>query len=54
MIVQKESGGKPLGMPGAMKGKSGWTLLGLTGAGAGAAALVLGRGGKTPVSPSGP
>ena len=57
MVVQKQqSGGTSTGsgMPGALKGKSGWTLLGLAGTGAGAAALVLGHGGKPPVSPSGP
>jgi hypothetical protein len=56
MLVQKQSGGRSIGsgMPGQLKGKSGWTLLTVAGAGAGAAALVLGHGGKTPVSPSGP
>lgn len=56
MLAQKQSGGKSLGsgMPGQLKGKSGWTLLGLAGGGAGVAALVLGHGGKPPVSPSGP
>ena len=56
MLFQKQSGGKSLGsgMPGQLKGKSGWTLLGLAGGGAGVAALVLGHGGKPPVSPSGP
>lgn len=56
MLVQKQSGGKSLGsgMPGQLKGTKGWTLLGLAGAGAGAAALVLGHAGKPPVSPSGP
>lgn len=56
MLVQKQSGGRSLGsgMPGQLKGKSGWTLLALAGGGAGLAALVLGHGGKPPVSPSGP
>ena len=56
MIVQKQSGGKSLdsGIPGVLQDRKGWTLLGLAGAGAGAAALVLGHGGKPPVSPSGP
>lgn len=56
MLAQKQSGGKSLGSgkPGALKGKTGWTLLGLAGGGAGVAALVLGHGGKTPVSPSRP
>lgn len=56
MLVQKQSGGKSIGsgVPGALESRKGWTLLGLAGAGAGAAALVLGQGGKTPVSPSGP
>lgn len=56
MLVQKQSGGKSIGsgMPGALESRKGWTLLGLAGAGAGAAALVLGHGGKAPVSPSGP
>lgn len=56
MLVQKQSGGKSLGsgMPGALKGRRGWTLLGLAGGGAGLAALVLAHGGKPPVSPSGP
>ena len=56
MLVQKQSGGKSSGsgVSGALKGGTGWTLLGLAGAGAGAAALVLGHGGKAPVSPSGP
>lgn len=56
MLVQKQSGGESLGsgMPGALKGRTGWTLLGLAGGGAGLAALVLGHGGKPPVSPSGP
>lgn len=56
MLVQKESGGRSLGsgVPGALKGKSGWTMLALGGGGAGVAALVLGHGGKAPVSPSGP
>lgn len=55
MLVQKESGGKSLasGMQ-PLKGKTGWTLLGLAGGGAGVAALVLGHGGKPPVSPSEP
>lgn len=56
MLVQKQSGGKSIGsgVPGALQGRRGWTLLGLAGAGAGAAALILGHGGKPPVSPSGP
>jgi len=56
MLVQKQSGGKSIGsgMPGPLQGKRGWTLLTLAGGGAGVAALVLGHGGKTPVSPSGP
>src|SRR5438874_368419 len=56
MLVQKQSGGKSLGsgVPGTLKGKKGWTLLGLAGGGAGVAAVVLGHGGKAPVSPSGP
>jgi len=55
MLVQKESGGKPLSsVTGALEGKKGWTMLALAGAGAGVAALVLGHGGKPPVSPSGP
>lgn len=56
MVVQKQSGGKSLdsGVPGPLKGKTGWTLLGLAGAGAGTAALLLGHGGKPPVSPSAP
>jgi len=56
MIVQKQSGGKSLGsgITGPLKGKTGWTLMGLAGGGAGVAALVLGHGGKPPVSPSGP
>lgn len=56
IVAQKQSGGgsSSSGMPGALKGKTGWTLLGLAGGGAGVAALVLGHGGKTPVSPSGP
>lgn len=56
MVVQKQSGGTSVssGMPGPLKGKSGWTLLGLAGGGAGVAAVVLGHGGKPPVSPSGP
>ena len=56
MLVQKESGGRSLGssVPGALKGKSGWTMLALAGGGAGLAAVVLGHGGKAPVSPSGP
>lgn len=55
MLVRKESGGRPLSsVPEALQGKKGWTLLALAGGGAGVAALVLGHGGKTPVSPSGP
>ncbi len=55
MLVQKQSGGKSIGssLP-ALKGRTGWTLLGLAGSGAGVAALVLGHGGGKPVSPSGP
>ena len=56
LAVQKQSGGTSAGpgLPGPLKGKSGWTILGLVGAGAGAAALALGHGGSNPVSPSGP
>lgn len=56
MLVQKQSGGKSLGsgIPGPLSSRKGWALLSVAGAGAGAAALVLGRGGKPPVSPSGP
>jgi hypothetical protein len=56
MLVRKQSGGISTGsgVPGALQGRKGWTLLGLAGAGAGAAALVLGHGGNPPVSPSGP
>lgn len=56
MIVQKQSGGRSTGsgMPAALQGRKGWTLLGLAGAGAGTAALLLGQGGKAPVSPSSP
>lgn len=39
---------------GPLKPQTTWTLLGLAGTGAGAAALVLGHGGGKPVSPSGP
>lgn len=55
MLVHKQSGGRSMGsgVPG-LQGRRGWALLGLAGAGAGAAALVLGHGGKAPVSPSGP
>ena len=56
MLVQRQyrDTSRGSGMPGALKGPTGWTLLGLAGAGAGVAALVLGQAGKTPVSPSGP
>ena len=56
LSVQKQSGGASTGpgLPGPLKGKSGWSLLGLAGAGAGAAALAAGHGGSKPVSPSGP
>lgn len=56
MVALKQSGGNSIGsgMPGALKGRKGWTLLSVAGAGAGAAALVLTRSGGTPVSPSGP
>lgn len=56
MLVQKQSGERSSGsgMPGALKGRTGWTLLGLAGGGAGVAALVLGHAGAKPVSPSGP
>lgn len=55
MFAQKESGGKSLGnVTSALQGKKGWTMLALAGGGAGVAALVLGHGGKPPVSPSGP
>ena len=56
LSAQKHSGVTSTGggQLGPLKGKTGWTLLGLAGAGAGAAALVLGHGGSTPVSPSGP
>jgi hypothetical protein len=56
LLVQKHSGGTSSGpgVPGPLKGRNGWTLLGLAGSGAGAAALVLGHGGSKPVSPSGP
>jgi hypothetical protein len=56
LAVQKQAGGTSAGsgLPGPLKGKSGWTILGLVGAGAGAAALALGHGGSNPVSPSGP
>lgn len=55
MLVQKGSGGRPLSsVSQAVQGKKGWTLLALAGGGAGVAAMVLGHGGKTPVSPSGP
>lgn len=47
----KSSGSSHIGV---LKGRTGWTLLGLAGAGAGAAALVLSHGGGTPVSPSTP
>lgn len=39
---------------GVLNHRTGWTLLGLAGAGAGAAALVLTHRGGTPVSPSAP
>lgn len=39
---------------GVLKGRTGWTLLALAGAGAGAAALVSSHRGGTPVSPSTP
>lgn len=56
LIVQKQSGGKSTGSgtPSALQGRKGWTLLALAGAGAGTAALLLGHGGKAPVSPSAP
>ena len=56
LSVQKQSGIRSTGGGGhgAIKSRTGWTLLGLAGAGAGAAALVLGHGGKQAVSPSGP
>jgi hypothetical protein len=56
LLVQKQSGGKPTGsgITGPLSSRKGWTLLGLAGGGAGLAALVLGHGGKPPVSPSGP
>ena len=42
------------GHHGPLQGRTGWTLLGLAGGGAGAAALALGHGGTKPVSPSAP
>jgi len=56
LFVQKQSGVRSSdgGLRGPLKSRTGWTLLGIAGAGAGAAALVLGHGGGTPVSPSGP
>lgn len=56
LFAPKQSGVRSLGssQTGPFKGRTGWTLLGLAGAGAGAAALVLTHGGGTPVSPSAP
>ena len=56
LFVQKQSGVRSSdgGLRGPLKSRTGWTLLGIAGAGAGAAALLLGHGGGTPVSPSGP
>ena len=56
MVAHKGSRGNSFGSgkQGALKGKAGWTLLALAGGGAGVAAIALGHGGKTPVSPSGP
>lgn len=56
MLVQKQNGGKSTGsgIAGPLSSRKGWALLSVAGAGAGAAALVLGHGGKPPVSPSGP
>lgn len=56
LTAQKESGVKPSGssQTGGLKGRTGWTLLGVAGAGAGVAALALTHHGGTPVSPSRP
>jgi hypothetical protein len=56
LVASKQSGVRSLGSSRSepFKGRTGWTLLGLAGAGAGAAALVLTHGGGTPVSPSTP
>jgi hypothetical protein len=56
LVASKQSGVRSSGSSRSepFKGRTGWTLLGLAGAGAGAAALVLTHGGGTPVSPSTP
>lgn len=56
LVVQKQSGVKSSGSShtAVFRDRTGWTLLGLAAAGAGAAGLALTHGGGTPVSPSTP
>ena len=56
LSAQKGSGVKSsgTGAHGGLSGRTGWTLLGVAGGGAGAAALALSHGGSRPVSPSAP
>lgn len=56
LVARKQSGVKSSGSShtGVLRDRTGWTLLGLAAAGAGAAGLALNHGGATPVSPSTP
>lgn len=56
LVARKSPGVKSSGsaQQGPLAGRTGWTLLGVAGAGAGAAAIALTHHGGTPVSPSSP